>query len=391
MKKKYLHWIILSLILLPALLFADRIVLKNGKTITGTVQGQENNLVTIITTTGERQQVKKEDIVSMIYVETKGVKKKPFPRKVPTKTIATKDTKTINNTKPVNESSDKKQIISGKNIERRERVTVDKEITDKVMQKFDDADKRRQETTAGEMKALTDELDYLKKERERMQRSNEGDDDYKRKLDMRMAGIEIQVRRLERHLTMDETQAEYFKRKRSPWDLVWRSALFPGWGHRYAREEYTGNAYSASVPLLLGVAFLFDYSAKSAQSSADDALFNGVVVKSIQYSSLGISSNYSNTLVLSSYATYNTSMSAIDSQKQLSHNLLNAAIGLYLIQLAHAYFTGVEWSKVQPRDYSNEGILKSTGFNFKSKADTNNYAKVPERGIRYEVEFNTNF
>ena len=84
-------------------------------------------------------------------------------------------------------------------------------------------------------------------------------------------------------------------------------------------------------------------------------------------------------------------MSAIDSQKHLSHDLLNAAIGLYLIQLAHAYFTGVEWSKVQPRDYSNEGIMKSTGFNFKSKADTNNYAKVPERGIRYEFEFSTNF
>ena len=120
-------------------------------------------------------------------------------------------------------------------------------------------------------------------------------------------------------------------------------------------------------------------------------MFNGVVVKNYQYSSLGIPATYSNTFVLNSFASYNSAMSAVDSQRQLSQNLYSAAIGLYLIQLVHAYFTGVEWSKVQSKDYTNEGLLKPTGFNFKSKVDTNNYAKVPERGIRYEVEFSTNF
>ena len=125
----------------------------------------------------------------------------------------------------------------------------------------------------------------------------------------------------------------YFQRKRSPWDLVWRSALFPGWGHRYAREDYTGNSYSTTVPLLLGFGFVFDYVAKSGQTAANDALYNGVVIRSIQYSSLGISSTYSNTFILSSFATHNTSMTAVNSQKELSQNLLNAAVGLYLIQL----------------------------------------------------------
>ncbi|MBK9501791.1 MAG: hypothetical protein IPO06_20925 [Leptospiraceae bacterium] len=389
MKKIFLMFIC-SVFLLPMFLLADRIVLKNGKTITGTVQGQENNLVTIITASGERQQIKKEDIVSMIYVETKAVKKKPVPRKNPTKIVA-KDTKANTLDKPT-KSSDKTHVNNNeKNIDRLERTTVDKEVTDKVMQKFEDADKRRLQSTSSEIQVLKEELDYLKKERERMQRANEGDDDYKRILDKRMAGIEIQIRHLERFLAMDETQVDYFKRKRTPWDLVWRSALFPGWGHRYAREEYTGNTYSTTVPLLIGFGFLFSYIAKTAENSASDALYNGVVVKSIQYSSLGVSSTYSNTLVLSSYANYNTSMSAIDAQKELSQNLLHAAVGLYLIQIVHAYFTGVEWSKVQPRDYSNEGLQKPLGLNFKSKVDTNNYAKVPERGIRYEVEFSTNF
>ena len=82
MKKIFLV-ILCSILFLPMLLFADRIVLKNGKTVTGTVQGQENNLVTIITASGEKVQIKKEDIVSMIYVETKAVKKKPLPEKIP--------------------------------------------------------------------------------------------------------------------------------------------------------------------------------------------------------------------------------------------------------------------------------------------------------------------
>ncbi len=390
MKKIFLRWMGFGLLVLPVFLFADRIVLKNGKTITGTVQGQENNLITIITTSGERQQIKKDDIVSMIYVDTKAVKKKP--RRIPAKTIAAKDTKANDEVKPAKAQSDKTQVKNNeKNIDRSERTTVDREITDKVMQKFEDADKRRQQSTASEIQVLKDELDYLKKERERIQRLNQGSEDYKRFLDKRMAAIEIRVRRLEKFLVMDETMADYFNRKRSPWNLVWRSALFPGWGHRYAREEYTGNSYSVGVPILLGFGLLFSYVAKTGEDSAGDALYNGIVIKSIQYSSLGISSTYSNSFVLSSYAKYNTSMSAVDSQKHLSQDFIHAAIGLYVIQMVHAYFTGVEWSKVQPRDYSNEGIMKSTGFNFKSKVDTNNYAKVPERGVRYEVEFSTNF
>ena len=96
-------------------------------------------------------------------------------------------------------------------------------------------------------------------------------------------------------------------------------------------------------------------------------------------------------MVASSFSTYASTVSAIDTQKELAGNFLNAAIGLYLIQLVHSYFTGVEWAKVQPRDYSNEGLLKPTGFNFKSKPDSNFQTRIPERGIRYEMEFTTHF
>jgi hypothetical protein len=392
MKKIFLWWIAaIGIALLPAFLFADRIVLKNGKTIVGTVQGQENNLITIITNKGDKQLIKKDEIVSMIYVDTKAVKKKRPVRRIPPKTNVTKDTREDNELSPTTTSDKTKVLNNEKNLNRSERTTVDGEITNKVMKKFEDADKRRQETTGSELGTLKEELEYLKKEKERLQKLDKGNEEQKRYLDKRMASIEIRVRHIENFLNMDETQSDYFKQKRSPWDLVWRSALFPGWGHRYAREEYTGNAYSTGIPILLGFGVLFSYVAKSGEESANDALFNGTVVRSVLYSSLGITTTYSNTFVLSAYATYNTNMSAVDSQKELSQKFLNAAVGLYVIQLVNAYFTGKEWSKVQPRDYSNEGIMKSTGFNFKSKADNNIYAKVPERGIRYEFEFSTNF
>jgi hypothetical protein len=103
MKKIFLWWIAaIGIALLPAFLFADRIVLKNGKTIVGTVQGQENNLITIITNKGDKQLIKKDEIVSMIYVDTKAVKKKRPVRRIPPKTNVTKDTREDNELSPHN-------------------------------------------------------------------------------------------------------------------------------------------------------------------------------------------------------------------------------------------------------------------------------------------------
>ncbi len=287
----------------------------------------------------------------------------------------------------VNVTVEHKEVVS----EKSEKIIVDKELTNSVMQKFEDADKRRQQATSEEIQVLKDELEYLKKEKEKLIKQNQGDEEFKKMMDKRLASTEIRIRRLEKYLGMDEGMIDYYQRKRSPWDLVWRSAIFPGWGHRYAREDYIGNTYSTSIIVLAALGFLVNYEANAASDTAKTALFNSVVVKNYQYSSLGIPSNFSNTFVLNSFASYNTAMSAVDTQKHLSQNFYTAAIGLYLIQLIHAYMTGLEWSKIQPKDYTNEGLLKPTGFNFKSKVDTNNYAKVPERGVRYEVEFSTNF
>ena len=241
MKKNFLRLIIIGIVVIPTFVFADKIVLKTGKVLQGTVENQENNIVTLTTSTGEKIQVKKEEIVSMIYAEQKIVKK-PTPPKPKPESVTDGENGNTNRTTQV--TGERIQVNNNEKItEKTEKVTIDKELTNSVMQKFEDADKRRLQATNSEIDVLKAELEYLKKERERMQKLNQGDEDFKKTMDKRMASLEIRIRRLEKYLGMDESMVDYYQRKRSPWDLVWRSAIFPGWGHSYAREEYAGNAF----------------------------------------------------------------------------------------------------------------------------------------------------
>ena len=285
MKKNFLRLIIIGIVVIPTFVFADKIVLKTGKVLQGTVENQENNIVTLTTSTGEKIQVKKEEIVSMIYAEQKIVKK-PTPPKPKPESVTDGENGNTNRTTQV--TGERIQVNNNEKItEKTEKVTIDKELTNSVMQKFEDADKRRLQATNSEIDVLKAELEYLKKERERMQKLNQGDEDFKKTMDKRMASLEIRIRRLEKYLGMDESMVDYYQRKRSPWDLVWRSAIFPGWGHRYAREEYTGNAYSTSIIVLYLLHYFIDYQTKAAEDVAKTALFNDAVVKAYQYSSLG--------------------------------------------------------------------------------------------------------
>ncbi len=83
MKKNFLRLIIIGIVVIPTFVFADKIVLKTGKVLQGTVENQENNIVTLTTSTGEKIQIKKEEIVSMIYAEQKIVKKPAPPKPKP--------------------------------------------------------------------------------------------------------------------------------------------------------------------------------------------------------------------------------------------------------------------------------------------------------------------
>jgi cation transport regulator ChaB len=56
-----------------------------------------------------------------------------------------------------NDELEHKEVVN----EKTEKVIVDKELTNSVMQKFEDADKRRQQATSEEIQVLKDELEYI--------------------------------------------------------------------------------------------------------------------------------------------------------------------------------------------------------------------------------------
>lgn len=194
------------------------------------------------------------------------------------------------------------------------------------MKKFEEADKRREGVVSQELELLREELRLLREERDKYKKLIIEDENYKKDLDKRLAILEIRIRRLERYLAMDETMIEYYQTPRSPWDIVKRNAIFPGWGHRYAREEYTGNAYSTLFISLLAVGFFIDYQAKSLKGAVQDKFNSDLVIRGYQASALG---GLGGIFLLSPYATYQNGMSQAARQQGLANIFLTGAIVLY--------------------------------------------------------------
>jgi hypothetical protein len=370
-------------------LFADKIILKNGKSVQGEVISQNSGVVIIQTAQGKKR-ISMKEVISVVYVETKAKparvvqRKKEIPNE-PEKSFTPKE-----ESKPIIITEEAPRN-SERILEKTEKITVDKELTDKVMQKFEDADKRRAEQTKGEVEALKEEIDYLKKEKDRTKTLNDENEKLKKEMDKRTAGLEIRTRRLEKYLGMDETMVDYYQKPRSPWDLVWRSALFPGWGHRYAREDYTGNTYTSTILILLPIAYFINYQANVAKQALDSSLETKIVSTYLQYTSVGLPVLITNASLYRIYRNYETAIVAIDSQKEFSTILFNSAIFIYLFQIGHAYVTGVEWAKTKPRNYSNEELMKQTGFNFRTIPDNQIQFGSNQRGVEYRMEYSTIF
>ncbi|MCX7998236.1 MAG: hypothetical protein N3A69_04690, partial [Leptospiraceae bacterium] len=226
-------------------IYADEVILKNGNRFLGIVEKQTEGIVYFRTKEGEAKEIKKTDIIALIYDETKAKVKETDSISSPTPIENIKEKPT----EISRQASDAKPSVYEK--ERYEKVTVDRELTNSIMKKFEEADKRREGVVSQELELLREELRLLREERDKYKKLIIEDENYKKDLDKRLAILEIRIRRLERYLAMDETMIEYYQTPRSPWDIVKRNAIFPGWGHRYAREEYTGNAYSTLFISLL--------------------------------------------------------------------------------------------------------------------------------------------
>lgn len=321
---------------------ADTVYMKNGKRIDGLISSQSHEIIIIITNDGEVKKINKKDTSKIYFTQGQGNKKKP--------------------TRPKRKRQSRPKKKERQSSRKSDRVDLSNNIL---------------------VKSKCCELyDALERRVGRLEDAKREYDKWRKTVEKREADHEIRLRRLEKYLGMDENMVDYYRRHRSPWDLVWRNALFPGWGHRYARKNYIGNAYTTSIFVLWGLGWFITYQADALQKVADEKLITETIVKPNAYANIlgGGAGSINEILSVSNAADYYNTTSAISSQKKLGVQMINLAAYLYAIQIVHAYFTGLDWARTQPRDYSPSGLQSMNGWNFSVKHEN-------LRGLNLNTQF----
>ncbi|AOP33653.1 hypothetical protein A0128_07230 [Leptospira tipperaryensis] len=143
----------------------------------------------------------------------------------------------------------------------------------------------------------------------------------------------------------------YISAKRNPWEPVWKSAILPGWGHSYMRQGSWSSTYSTLFFVSLVAYFGLDAAEKDRAKAYDKKIEK---IFEQQFTSNLIPTSSLPAGVLDQYNQLNTfknlnSLSSIrsdeSSYKHAKHSAAIVAVGVYLIQLTHAYFSGKTWAQ----------------------------------------------
>lgn len=370
---------IFLLLIISQGVYSHTIIFKNGESIQGKIIKQTLNTVKLKAKTGEIKTYQKSKILKFVYqdldkeeikkIQTEESKKKKQKTKVPKKKKQTKITAREDSL------SDRVEYLE---------TRIEKLQADLEEQK--EERKSRTEFYKQQNKLLKQELAYLKEERDKIQKKQEKEKIYKDATTKELNKLGVRTRRLEKFLKMDESQVEYYKRKRSKWDLVKRSAVFPGWGHDYAKMEKTGDFYRFTflTSLLFGGLATLDVDSQKNKLKVerDDKLLTyGLLFGGSNVSSLGF-------LFMQPISTYNKKIANLELEERLGNILLGGALGIYIVQVVHAYITGVKWEKTPPRNYSNyEGFKISFHQDKVSKYNAVNTVSYPAFQLGYNISF----
>ncbi|MBM9577360.1 hypothetical protein JWG45_09365 [Leptospira sp. 201903070] len=143
----------------------------------------------------------------------------------------------------------------------------------------------------------------------------------------------------------------YISAKRNPWEPVWKSAILPGWGHSSMRQGAWSSTYSSLFFVSLIAYFGLD-AAEKERTKAYDKKIEKIFEQ--QFTSILIPTSLLPATVLEQYNQLNTfkNLNSLDSirsdeagYKNAKHTAAFVAVGVYLIQLTHAYFSGKTWAQ----------------------------------------------
>ncbi|MBM9499413.1 hypothetical protein JWG44_04020 [Leptospira sp. 201903071] len=164
---------------------------------------------------------------------------------------------------------------------------------------------------------------------------------------------------------------------RNRWSLVWRSAVLPGWGHYKADRKKT--AYVYGTLFWTGIAATFTAAQKVTQTKADydQASLNAQI--------LGGNSPFLAGQILTN-GKRESYKKAIDEYQQIS----TATAVLYLIQLAHVYYTGISWEQEEVALTPQGSILKK-GLQMDSMREFNSIESSVNSTVGWRAEARYNW
>ncbi|MBE7412282.1 MAG: hypothetical protein L6Q54_14485 [Leptospiraceae bacterium] len=182
--------------------------------------------------------------------------------------------------------------------------------------------------------------------------------------------LESRLNELEKFTEIQSDWKDYYKRKRSPWDLVWRSAILPGWGLVYAKEGYIGKAYTFLTLFTLATAIGLESSEKSQSRKLKSKFVDDLIVTPAMYSVIVPGSsdpaNPAYSLIsmqrLKGVSNFTKNYDELQNTSKMKHNAFRIAAGLYIFQLIHAGIKGYFWSKEITQTASGEIVTEGVNI-----------------------------
>lgn len=345
--KKFLSKLLILLVFSFYPLFSETLVLKDGSIIRMTLKAQDVNTLTY-TLKGKEFKVTKDKIRRVVYAKTPELEEKIAKEEVQ-KMKQEKAAKTPAKTKE--ELEEEARLLDEeitKALEEQKRQELLNLSFEERIQKL--------EKEVGDIKSITGENAALK--------INRIEDDIK--------DLKKRTRRIEKFLEIDPDIEEYYNKPRTMWSIVWRSALVPGWGLNYGRDSGFGSTYTT----LFFITALGGAGYKSALNSMERSLNNtfvndfivqpyalSVLTNSSTSSSASLAStvsSYQSYSSINKFVKYNQSRDSFHHQQQNSEKVIQAAIGIYALQLIHSAIYGYFWAKKSPAKFNED---KTSGWN----------------------------
>ncbi|HMV44585.1 MAG TPA: hypothetical protein PKD50_18790 [Leptospiraceae bacterium] len=326
-------------------LFSETLVLKDGTIIRMTLKAQDVTSLTY-TLKGKEFKVPKDKIRRVVYAKSPELEEK----------IAKEEVQKMRQEKAAKTPAKSKEEIEeeARLLEEEINKALEEQRRQELLNLSFEERIQRLEKEVGDMKSVTGESASVKLNR----------------IEQDISDLKKRTRRIERFLEIDPDIEEYYNKPRSMWSIVWRSALIPGWGLSYGRDSGFGSMYST----LFFITALGGAGYKSALNSMEKTLNNTFINDFIvqpyalnvltssnpSLSSSGTLSTYQTYNITNKFVKYTQSRDSFHHQVENSEKVIQAAVGIYALQLIHSAIYGYFWAKKNPSKFNEE---KSSGWN----------------------------